>query len=41
MLIIATGGLSNLFVNDISKKIIVNKDLTLRGLFMAYDEDKN
>ena len=41
MLVIATGGLSDLFVSDIPKKIIVNKDLTLRGLFMAYDESKN
>ena len=40
MLIIATGGLSDLFVNEVSKKIIVNKDLTLRGLFMAYKEGK-
>ena len=41
MLIIATGGLSDLFVKEISKKIIVNKNLTLRGLFMAYDEGKD
>ncbi len=38
MLIIATGGLSELFVNEISKDIIVNKDLTIKGLFMAYEE---
>ncbi len=41
MLIIATGGLSELFVDEISKDIIINKDLTIKGLFMAYEEGKN
>ena len=40
MLILATGGLSDFFSNEIAKGIIINKDLTLKGLYMAYHESK-
>ena len=40
MLVLATGGLSDLFINEVSDNIIVNKDLTLTGLFIAYEEGK-
>ena len=40
MLILATGGLSDIFINEVSEDILVNKDLTIRGLFIAYEEDK-
>ena len=40
MLVLATGGLSDLFINEVSEDIIVNKDLTIRGLFIAYEEGK-
>ena len=40
MLVLATGGLSDIFINEVSEDIIVNKDLTIRGLFIAYEEDK-
>ena len=40
MLVLATGGLSDLFINEVSKDIIVNKDLTIKGLFIAYQEGK-
>ena len=40
MLIIATGGLASLFIGEISKQIILNKDLTIHGLFFAYKESK-
>ena len=39
-IIIATGGLSELFVNEISKKVIINNNLTINGLFMAYKESR-
>ena len=39
-LVMATGGLSDLFVNEVSENIIVNKDLTIKGLFIAYKEGK-
>ena len=38
MLVLATGGLSDLFINEVSEDIIVNKDLTITGLFIAYEE---
>ena len=38
MLILATGGLADVFVEDINKDIIVSKDLTINGLFLAYME---
>ena len=38
--IIATGGLSELFVNEIRKKVIINNNLTINGLFMAYKESR-
>lgn len=41
MLVLATGGLSDLFIDEVSKNIIVNKDLTLRGLYIAYQEGRN
>lgn len=40
MLVLATGGLSDLFINEVSKDIIVNKDLTIKGLYIAYEEGK-
>ena len=40
MLVLATGGLSDLFINEVSEDIIVNKDLTITGLFIAYEEGK-
>ena len=40
MLILATGGLSDLFIDEVSEDIIVNKDLTIKGLFIAYEEGK-
>ena len=40
MLVLATGGLSDLFIYEVSDDIIVNKDLTITGLFMAYEEGK-
>jgi pantothenate kinase type III len=40
MLVLATGGLSDLFINEVSEDIIVNKDLTITGLFLAYEEGK-
>ncbi len=40
MITIATGGLSDIFVNEVSDDIIINKDLTIKGLFMAYKEGK-
>ena len=40
MLVLATGGLSDLFINEVSEDIIVNKDLTITGLFIAYKECK-
>ena len=40
MLVLATGGLSDLFINEVSDDIIVNKDLTIIGLFIAYEEGK-
>ena len=40
MLVLATGGLSDLYINEVSGDIIVNKDLTIRGLFIAYKEGK-
>ena len=40
MLILATGGLSDFFSNEIAKGIIINKDLTLKGLYMAYHESQ-
>ena len=40
MRVLATGGLSDIFINEVSEDIIVNKDLTIRGLFIAYQEDK-
>ena len=41
MLVLATGGLSDLFINEVSEDIIVNKDLTIAGLFIAYKEGTN
>lgn len=41
MIILATGGLANLFVSEIPKDVIINNDLTIRGLFIAYKESKN
>ena len=41
MITIATGGLSDIFVNEVSDDIIINKDLTIKGLFIAYKESKN
>ena len=38
--ILATGGLSDLFVNEVSKEIIINKDLTIHGLYLAYKDYK-
>ena len=40
VLILATGGLAEIFVKDLSKDIIINNDLTLNGLFLAYMEGK-
>ena len=40
MLVLATGGLSDLFINEVSEDIVVNKDLTITGLFIAYEEGK-
>ncbi len=40
MLILATGGLADVFIEDINKDIIINKDLTINGLFLAYIEGK-
>ena len=40
MLVLATGGLSDIFINEVSKHIIVNKDLTITGLYIAYEEGK-
>ena len=40
MLVLATGGLSDLFINEVSEDIIVNKDLTITGLYIAYEEGK-
>ena len=40
MLVLATGGLSDLFINEVSEDIMVNKDLTITGLFFAYEEGK-
>ena len=39
-LILATGGLAEIFIKDLSKDIIINNDLTLNGLFLAYMEGK-
>ena len=33
--IIITGGLSNLFKNSIKTKVILNKDITVKGLIKA------
>ena len=41
MTILATGGLANLFVSEISKDVIINNDLTIHGLYIAYKESKN
>ena len=38
MHVVATGGLAKLFISQISKNIILNNDLTIHGLFMAYQE---
>ena len=38
--ILATGGLSDLFVNEVSKEIIISKDLTIHGLYLAYKDYK-
>ncbi len=40
MKVIATGGLSQLYVKEVSKKIVINTDLTLNGLYLAYKEGK-
>ena len=40
MLVLATGGLSDLFINEVSHDIKVIKDLTIIGLFKAYEEGK-
>ena len=40
-LVFATGGLADLFISEVSEDIIVNKDLTIQGLFIAYKEGKN
>ena len=39
--IVATGGLAELFIKQIKKNIILNNDLTIHGLFMAYKESIN
>jgi pantothenate kinase type III len=41
MTILATGGLANLFVSEIPKDVIINNDLTIHGLYIAYKESKN
>ena len=41
MTILATGGLANLFVSEIPKDVIINNDLTIHGLYIAYKEGKN
>ena len=41
MLIIATGGLANLFVSEIAKAVIINNNLTIYGLYIAYKESRN
>ncbi len=35
--ILATGGLADFFAKEISKEIIINKDLTIHGLYLAYE----
>jgi type III pantothenate kinase len=40
MTIIATGGLANLFISEMPKDVIINNDLTIRGLYIAYKESK-
>ena len=39
MLVLATGGLSDLFINEVSEDIIVNKDLTITGLFLPMKKE--
>ena len=41
MTILATGGLAKLFVSEIPKDVIINNDLTIHGLYIAYKESKN
>jgi type III pantothenate kinase len=41
MTILATGGLTNLFVSELPKDVIINNDLTIHGLYIAYKESKN
>jgi type III pantothenate kinase len=41
MTILATGGLANLFVSEIPKGVIINNDLTIHGLYIAYKESNN
>ena len=40
MTILATGGLAKLFVSEIPKDVIINNDLTIHGLYIAYKESK-
>ena len=41
MTILATGGLANLFISEIPKDVIINNDLTIHGLYLAYEESNN
>ena len=38
--IMATGGLANFFVKELPTDIIINKDLTVHGLYLAYEKYK-